>query len=203
MQRAAAALAIATPTPSAAPAIALASAASESDPHMLMATAVSIDYDDLFRNNEQHEGKVVRYVGQVHECTVDVDPFALDEAALEQLKAAFHARHEELYTYSEPGSVVEVVNVESAISGRVDRPRRMSIAKGSGADKAQAGTRAMIFAADGTARQTPVYTGDKLGAGDRITGPAVIEEVTTTLVVEPGWTAELTESGVYLLDYKG
>lgn len=99
--------------------------------------------------------------------------------------------------------MVEVVNVESAISGRVDRPRRMSIAKGSGAATAQAGTRAMIFAADGTARETAVYAGNKLGAGDRITGPAVIEEVTTTLVVEPGWTAELTSSGVYLLDFAG
>lgn len=141
----------------------------------------------------------MRYVGQVHECTVDVDPFALDEAALERLKAAFHARHEELYTYSEPGSVVEVVNVESAISGRVDKPRRMTIPKGAGAAVAQAGTRSMIFAADGVARETPVYSGARLGAGDRIAGPAVIEEVTTTLVVEPGWNAELTESGVYLL----
>lgn len=141
----------------------------------------------------------MRYVGQVHECTVDVDPFALDEAALERLKAAFHARHEELYTYSEPGSVVEVVNVESAISGRVDKPRRMTIPKGAGAAAAQAGTRSMIFAADGVARETPVYSGARLGAGDRIAGPAVIEEVTTTLVVEPGWNAELTESGVYLL----
>jgi N-methylhydantoinase A len=145
----------------------------------------------------------MRYVGQVHECTVDVDPFALDEAALERLKAAFHARHEELYTYSEPSSVVEVVNVESAMSGRVDKPRRMSIAKGQGPEHALAGTRAMIFDANGTARETPVYAGEKLGAGDRITGPAVIEEVTTTLVVEPGWTAELTGSGVYLLDYAG
>jgi N-methylhydantoinase A len=79
----------------------------------------------------------------------------------------------------------------------------MSIAKGQGAEHALAGTRTMIFDANGTARETPVYAGEKLGAGDRITGPAVIEEVTTTLVVEPGWTAELTESGVYLLDYAG
>jgi len=42
-----------------------------------------------------------------------------------------------------------------------------------------------------------------LGAGDRIIGPAVIEEVTTTIVIEPDWTAELTETGVYLLDYTG
>jgi N-methylhydantoinase A len=145
----------------------------------------------------------MRYVGQVHECTVDIDPFPLDEAALERLKAAFHARHEELYTYSEPQSVVEVVNVESAILGQVDRPRRMVIARGKGAEQARSGTRPMIFTADGTRRETPVYAGAALGAGDSVTGPAVIEEVTTTIVIEPGWTAELHESGVYVLDWQG
>ena len=145
----------------------------------------------------------MRYVGQVHECTVDIDPFPLDEAALERLKAAFHARHEELYTYSEPQSVVEVVNVESAIRGQVDRPRRMVIARGKGADQARSSTRPMIFTADGTRRETPVYAGAALGAGDSVTGPAVIEEVTTTIVIEPGWTAELHESGVYVLDWQG
>ncbi len=145
----------------------------------------------------------MRYVGQVHECTVDIEPFALDEAALEKLKAAFHARHEELYTYSEPQSVVEVVNVESAILGKVDRPQRMTIAKGNGAASARTGTRPMIFTADGRVQDTPVYAGAGLGAGDRITGPAVIEEVTTTIVIEPGWTAELHESGVYVLDWQG
>jgi N-methylhydantoinase A len=145
----------------------------------------------------------MRYVGQVHECTVDIDPFPLDEAALERLKAAFHARHEELYTYSEPQSVVEVVNVESAILGQVDRPRRMVIARGKGADQARSSTRPMIFTADGTRRETPVYAGAALGAGDSVTGPAVIEEVTTTIVIEPGWTAELHESGVYVLDWQG
>lgn len=144
----------------------------------------------------------MRYVGQVHECTVDIDPFPLDEAALEQLKAAFHARHEELYTYSEPQSVVEIVNVESAIVGRVDRPRRMTMPPGKGAATARSGTRPMIFAASGQAQDTAVYAGAGLGAGDRISGPAVIEEVTTTIVIEPGWTAELHETGVYVLDWQ-
>ncbi|RLL62982.1 caprolactamase subunit alpha [Paenirhodobacter hankyongi] len=141
----------------------------------------------------------MRYVGQVHECTVSVEPFEVTEAALERLKAAFHARHEELYTYSEPGSVVEVVNVESALTGAVDKPARMTIAAGQGAHAALAGTREMIFAADGTQQDTPVYEGAKLGAGDRILGPAVIQEVTTTIVIEPGWTAELDPTGVYVL----
>jgi N-methylhydantoinase A len=145
----------------------------------------------------------MRYVGQVHECTVDIDPYALDETALNQLRAAFHARHEDLYTYAEPQSVVEVVNVESVIVGRVDRPKRMTLAPGLGADQARTGRRPMIFTADGRTQDTPVYAGARLGAGDHIPGPAVIEEITTTLVIEPGWTAQLHESGVYVLDWQG
>ncbi|MDQ1901064.1 hydantoinase/oxoprolinase family protein [Paracoccus sp. WLY502] len=141
----------------------------------------------------------MRYVGQVHECTVDVDPFEITESALDRLKAAFHARHEELYTYSEPQSAVEVVNVESAITGAVDRPGRTTLARGKGAHSALRGTREMIFNAEGIPHETPVYDGALLGAGDRISGPAVIQEVTTTIVIEPGWLAELHESGVYVL----
>lgn len=141
----------------------------------------------------------MRYVGQVHECTVDIEPFEITEAALERLKAAFHARHEELYTYSEPQSAVEVVNVESAITGAVDKPGRMASAPGKGAHSALKGTREMVFNGEGVAHDTPVYDGTLLGAGDRIIGPAVIQEVTTTIVIEPGWTAELDASACYVL----
>lgn len=141
----------------------------------------------------------MRYVGQVHECTVEIDPFEVTEATLDDIKAAFHARHKELYTYDEPHNAVEVVNVESTIAGHVDKPKRMTIAAGSGAEATQKGSRPMVFSADGVARDTPVYDGAALGAGDALQGPAVIEEVTTTIVVEPGWNVLLHESGVYVL----
>jgi N-methylhydantoinase A len=76
----------------------------------------------------------------------------------------------------------------------------MSLAPGKGAKAALEGTRPMIFDASAIPQDCPVYAGARLGAGDRIIGPAVIEEVTTTIVIEPGWQAELHESGVYLVD---
>jgi N-methylhydantoinase A len=45
----------------------------------------------------------------------------------------------------------------------------------------------------------PVHDGGKLGAGDVVTGPAIIEETTTTIVIEPGWRAELHASGSYVV----
>ncbi|MCL4067040.1 hypothetical protein M3484_10705 [Pseudomonas sp. GX19020] len=128
----------------------------------------------------------MRYVGQIHECTVEIDTFVVDDSSIARIKDAFQRRHEQLYTYAEPYSVVEVVNIESTVYGLVHKPARMTIAAGNGADGAVKAHRESVFRADGTRVKTPIYDGAKLGAGDRITGPAVIEEVTTTIVIEPG-----------------
>ena len=141
----------------------------------------------------------MRYVGQVHECTVEVGNFAIDAAGIEKLKEAFHQRHKQLYTYAEPNSVVEVVNLESTLYGLVDKPEVASLAAGTDVDAAIKGSRNAIFSADGTSQRVPVIDGDKLGAGSLVTGPAIIEEITTTIVIEPGWKAALHESGSYVL----
>jgi N-methylhydantoinase A len=141
----------------------------------------------------------MRYVGQVHECTVEIGDFEIDARTIEQVKDAFHRRHEELYTYAERHNAVEVVNIESTLYGRVDKPKPPKLAKGGDGAPAKKGARPLIFTDDGKAVPAPVYDGAKLGAGDRIAGPAVIEEVTTTIVIEPGWQAELHDSGSYLL----
>ncbi len=141
----------------------------------------------------------MRYVGQVHECTVEVGNFAIDAAGIEKLKEAFHQRHKQLYTYAEPNSVVEVVNLESTLYGLVDKPEVATLAAGTDVDAAIKGSRNAIFSADGTSQRVPVIDGDKLGAGSVVTGPAIIEEITTTVVIEPGWQAELHESGSYVL----
>jgi len=46
---------------------------------------------------------------------------------------------------------------------------------------------------------TPIYQRAVLAAGQRVAGPAVIEEVDSTTVVPPGWTAEVHASGCLVL----
>ena len=145
----------------------------------------------------------MRYVGQVHECTVDIGNFPINETTIEKVKDAFHRRHEELYTYSERHNAVEVVNIESTLYGRIDKPKAPKLARGLPPAKALKGHRRAIFAASGKPTRTPIYDGGKLGAGAAIAGPAIIEEVTTTLVIEPGWTARLDASGSYVITRKG
>ena len=58
--------------------------------------------DGFANGNIQVRRKLeMRYVGQVHECTVDVETFEINARTIDQIKDAFHRRHEELYTYSE------------------------------------------------------------------------------------------------------
>ncbi len=142
----------------------------------------------------------MRYQGQIHECQVDVPPGPVTADTLAQLLRDFHARHEQLYTYSEPHNVVELVNLEVMASGAVDKPALPELAAGSGDPAAALDSwRAMLFDDAGLRVDTPVYDGARLLAGDRIAGPAVIEEPTTTIVVRPGWNALLHGSGTYLL----
>jgi N-methylhydantoinase A len=144
----------------------------------------------------------MRYVGQVHECTVGIDTFKINDKTVDRVKDAFHRRHEELYTYSEPHSTVEIVNIESTLYGLIDKPEMPALTSGKAPSEAIKSHRNGIFSASGKGIRTPVYDGGALGAGAVVEGPAIIEEVTTTIVVEPDWTARLDASGSYVITRK-
>ena len=130
---------------------------------------------------------------------MDIGTFDINAKSIAKVKEAFHKRHEQLYTYAEPHNAVEVVNIESTLYGRIDKPRAPKLTRGSTTARALKGHRKAIFEATGKATRTPIYDGSKLGAGASVKGPAIIEEVTTTIVIEPGWAARLDASGSYVI----
>ncbi|HEY9376228.1 MAG TPA: hypothetical protein VIQ02_03935, partial [Jiangellaceae bacterium] len=70
------------------------------------------------------------------------------------------------------------------------------IPAGIGADHARTGTRDVYFEA-----WTPadIYDRGRLGAGDVIVGPAILEEFGSTIPVHPGFTAAVDPYGNVLL----
>ena len=151
---------------------------------------------DVYRSME------MRYLGQIHECTVNIETFDIDNETIEKVKDAFHKRHEELYTYSELQSPVELVNIESTLYGRIDRPAPSKIESDTLLKDAIKSSRNLIFSNSGESIKTPVYDGNFLSDGHQIDGPAVVEEDTTTLVIEPGWLLKLHKSGTYIINRK-
>lgn len=141
----------------------------------------------------------MRYVGQVHECSVVIGNLPVNASTLEQIKQMFHDQHQQLFTYSEPENTIEIVNIEATVYGQQTPLLPPSLPPGGQAEAAIRTRRMMIFDTNGQQQLTPVYDGEKLGAGDSIAGPAVIEEPTTTVVIQPGWTALLHPTGSYVI----
>ncbi|MGH9736909.1 MAG: hydantoinase/oxoprolinase family protein [Candidatus Acidiferrales bacterium] len=123
----------------------------------------------------------IRYVGQAYELMVP--------ASSDFLKA-FHAEHERRYGYADTGRAVEVVNVRVRLTGRtpaVDWPRqRLGSANARGAILTH---RRVAFG--GRFRPTPIFVREKLRAGNRLAGPAIVAEYSGTTVVPPGWNARV------------
>jgi len=148
-----------------------------------------------------HRSLDMRYTGQVHECTVDIAEMEINSHTIAQIRAMFDQLHEQLFTYAEPQSIVEIVNIESTVHGLVSKPRGLVYSGSRDARDAIKDYRPMIFSSEAQAVETPVYDGEVLGPGASLSGPSVIEEITTTVVLNPGWTASFHDSGSYVLTH--
>ena len=132
-------------------------------------------------------GLDMRYVGQEHAVTVDLPAAAFRRADKSGVKAAFDAAHAERYGRGAPGEAAEIVSLRCAVIGVMKHPALETIARGGGVPPAAArsGRRRAYFEKGGWA-QAAVYRREALLSGNRITGPALIEEHATTTVLEPG-----------------
>ncbi|MCT7374996.1 hydantoinase B/oxoprolinase family protein [Chelativorans salis] len=134
----------------------------------------------------------VRYDGT--DTTLSV-PF--DERSIGAAKTAFEAAHKAQFgfVYDDKPMVVEAVNVEG-VDARAAGPGEPELAVNDN-DPAPHVTR-RIFC-EGTWREAGVFRRADLAPGNRIKGPALVIEDNQTIVVEPGWQAEITERNHVLM----
>jgi N-methylhydantoinase A len=117
---------------------------------------------------------------------------------VEKLVEAFHTVHDRVYAVRDEASEVECVNWRGKISIRLAKPPK-SAAKRPPRRKPKPTATRLAYFGNGSSRKTPVFRGDALKAGDFIAGPAIIEEPTTTIVVYPQMSAQVSASGHYIL----
>lgn len=143
----------------------------------------------------------MRYAGQFHEVEVPCPAGAVDAATLEALAAAFHRRHEETFAFAMANRPVEVVYLRvRAIAAAAAVHLRKVAAGGESAQAARKPDRRCYFGrAGGGWETTPVYDGAALSSGNRIAGPALIEEHSSTILVPAGAEARIDPFGNYLI----
>ena len=144
----------------------------------------------------------MRYVGQEHAVTVELPVELFSAADRAGIKARFDAVHEIRYGYSAPAENAEIVSLRSAITGSMRKPELGRIAIGGAEPPAAAfrGTRPVYFAEAGRHLDTPAYDRAALVAGNRLRGPALIEEYASTTVVHPGDALEVDGFGDLVIE---
>ncbi len=144
----------------------------------------------------------VRYIGQFNEVEVPLKTDALTPESIEQLVRDFHVRHEALNGYSMPSAPLEIVNLRVVGIGIADKPEIVRLKSQGGDSSAELIGRRKAFFEDGL-KEVPVYDGFQLSAASIISGPAIVEQATTTVVVQPGYKLACDDFGNYLLYREG
>jgi N-methylhydantoinase A len=138
----------------------------------------------------------MRYVGQEHAVAVRMPANVADESARSEVKRRFDDAHELGYSHSAPGESADIVSLRVSAIGRLGKPTLPKIPKGGTLPPldARRGTRTVSFEGAG-AVQANVFDRTKLLHGNEIHGPAIIEEVASTTVVEPDDTVTVNAFG--------
>ena len=143
----------------------------------------------------------MRYLGQNFELAVDA-PDALWSGDGDALRRAFVARHERVYGYAAPDEPIQIVNVRLTALGAPDPLTLPPLALADHPDpaKARTGERAVYFEEVADFVPTPIYRRERLLAGHRLDGPAIVEQMDSTTVVLPGQHAIVDERANLLIE---
>ncbi len=124
------------------------------------------------------------YVGQSFELVVPYLPNFVDE---------FHRRHDLRYGYEDSTRPTQVVNVRLRVVGPSGTSYRASREQQQGEDAGAAQVDTIPMYIDGQWRQVPVYDRQRLCAGNRVAGPALITEYSATTVVPAAFVVHVDQ----------
>ncbi len=129
----------------------------------------------------------MRYVGQEHAVTVDLPMEVFEKRDRKAIKEHFDAQHEQRYGTNAPAERAEIVSLRTAVTGVMRKPPQEKIKAGGPepAKEAFTGNRPVYYEGAGFI-DTPTYARAVLIAGNKINGPALIEEHASTTVLAPG-----------------
>ena len=139
------------------------------------------------------------YVGQSYQLKVPV-PEVIDADTAETMSEAFHARHAEAYGFANEREPTQFVNLRLIGIGRVDRPRLRELPAADGSsERAIKARRQVYFSEVGGLIDCAIYDRDRMMAGDRVPGPAIVEQMDSTTVLPPASSLEVDRYGNFII----
>ena len=158
--------------------------------HWFDAEAISPGRRDLVRSAD------LRYLHQGSEVTVEWPGRIVDPTALEATLQQFHIEHNRNYGFS-LDQPVEIVTLRVSARGRQDATvtKLLSRHSDSSAPQAMVGQRPVYFDLMDRFVATDIYDRSRLVPGTVIAGPAILQNLDSTVVIDPGWSGRIDEFG--------
>lgn len=146
----------------------------------------ALDADGIARDAQTLERSAdLRYVGQAYEINVPIAPGPITKESIAEAAARFHAEHMQLYAHNHPARDLEFVNARLTAIGSMAVPETVQQAVQGGSAEPHM-TQSVYFDEAGGYVDTPVYDRATLGPGAEISGPAIVEQLDTTIIIHPG-----------------
>jgi N-methylhydantoinase A len=140
-------------------------------------------------------GLDMRYRGQGFELTVPIDTSDLNGGNLDEIEARFHDLHRVRYGHSTPGEEVEAVTYRLSMTLEYPKPKPLRVPEEKPREPVS-----MPVTIGGKPVDCAFYWRPGLRSGDRLDGPAVIEEPTGTTFLPPGWELTVDEHTNLILE---
>ena len=151
----------------------------------------------------------MHYTVQTHEIMIPAvfefenGDIVMSRASMEETLKRFHEVHMNLFTFNKPETEVEILGMQVDYWGLRPKPE-LRVAERSGVGVPDGATspfghRRVYFEEGGFHAATPVFAGASLPIGAEVTGPAIVEEPNTTVVIYPGMRLALIRSSAYEL----
>lgn len=154
------------------------------------------------KNIERYPVLDMRYVGQYHEVTLQVDWQDILRFDLPKIFDEFHKEHNRQFGYSlkEEGTEMELINVRLRMIGKIEKPDFLSSREKPVPLESALKERRDVFIPELNAmKKTPVYDGDLQLSGAVIHGPAIIEKITTSILVSSDYDCVVDEFGSFIV----
>ena len=149
----------------------------------------------------------MQFAGQTHLLSVPLASAAMSRA---DIQAAFEEVYFNRFRVRLPDIRAQIVNVNTSVTGRrpeVDLGGLIdNSARAGSVAAAQTGSRPVWFVGGGASsgwRDTPVYAREKLPLDAQLNGPAILEQMDTTILIEPQDSAVSDGDGNILVTVGG
>jgi N-methylhydantoinase A len=140
----------------------------------------------------------MRYVGQSYEITVQMGPDPISAEQIAILTDQFHQSHARAYGYARTGEPIEFVNLRMVALGKLPQSDMVDSWPEYAGPPEPVAWRKVYF--EGADHPTAVFQRDQIGQCHPVLGPAIIEQLDSTIVIPPGYRGHIETYGNMLIE---